>query len=158
MKRGKVAETVARGIVWALAAAFLWAAVSKSMAPVATATAVAHLGRQVGMRLSGDALVLTVIVIATLEIALAVWVIGSRQLRRPAAAFCLALFLLTLVTVALALDPVAPSCGCFGGVRLAQEAAAENKLALLRNLVLLSAALWAYGRLRPAPTSPPPAP
>lgn len=53
-----------------------------------------------------------------------------------------ALVVFSLALGALILDKSAPSCGCSGALRLADDARTENTIALGKNLLLIAACVW----------------
>jgi uncharacterized membrane protein YphA (DoxX/SURF4 family) len=132
-------RAVAAGLFGCL---LLAAGVSKSAAPASASLAIRHVRSALGWSAGSASDHVLLAGAVCLEIALGAWLLSG--LRRTIAAWAMAAFMIAATAMALflVLDPAAPSCGCFGALRLAREAAMENRIALVRNLLLLSAALW----------------
>ncbi len=89
-----------------------------------------------------------------LEISLGVLLIARWRPRLVLGVAIGALVVFSIALGALILDKSAPSCGCSGALRLADDARTENTIALGRNLLLIAACVWlrrhAHGANSPA--------
>ncbi len=87
------------------------------------------------------------------EIALGVLLIARWRPRLVLGVAIGTLVVFSIALGALILDKSAPSCGCSGALRLADDARTENTIALGRNFLLIAACVWMRNRSRDLPTT-----
>jgi uncharacterized membrane protein YphA (DoxX/SURF4 family) len=122
-----------------LGAIFLAAACAKVLKPGPLSFAVGYLAnRWGGVSLHEDTVRVLIAGVIVVESAFGVLLmLGWRRRLVAACAFGL-LIGLTGVMVLLAIDPAAPTCGCFGEIKMASDARAINALGLVRNAALIA--------------------
>jgi prepilin-type N-terminal cleavage/methylation domain-containing protein len=124
---------------------FAYAAWAKGWNSVQFASVVAHL-LHVGSR--NVAVLLAAITMIGVEAFLAARLIFGSASQRLLVAVLLTLAVLTIVLVLLAVDPAAPTCGCFGAVRV-RHAREDAIVGIVRNVALIALVGWAYWRAAP---------
>lgn len=83
-----------------------------------------------------------IIFVVAIEAALGALLVTGWRRRAVLIATLTALAIFSIGLVALAIDPRAPSCGCTGAVRMANNAHTENLLSLGRNALLMAGGTW----------------
>lgn len=120
----------------------LTAAVAKAHDPAPLSLTIAYILRWLGAPRFENWTYLILVGLVALELAVGGLLLLAWR-PRPTIVFTAGfLLLVTVFLIKLALDPVAPACGCFGALKIAERAQTANWLAFLRNMLLLTVLVW----------------
>lgn len=122
----------------------LFASISKAWGVREFAVVVAHL---LHTRPTDVITFVAAALVIRLEALVAVRLICAPPSRSLTGFVCVLMVLLTAALVALAIDPAAPGCGCFGTSRRA-SASEDAMIGMLRNVAIIGVLLWVRGKGR----------
>lgn len=145
--RVKLAKGTETAIRLAIGLVLIVAAVLKAESPGAATASTQHV-LAVG---PGPAFAVVSLTIA-IETILGCALLSNTRPRLVVPATTLLLLGFSVLLLMLAIDPQAPACACFGGVRLAEDARTSNLLGLGRNGIMLAGCAFLNARLWSSPS------
>ena len=134
---------IAAGII------FIGLALMKAFSPVASHASLGHLLAKVFSPETGiesTQVYVVLVCIIGFEVLIGTLLLSRWRPRLTLGVAIGALVVFSITLGVLILDESAPSCGCSGAFRLADDARTENTIALGRNLLLIAACVWLRGR------------